>query len=136
MRESICHGCGESFEAKRRDAKWCSERCRKAASRRPGGPPAPPPVVSDGDSGLVAAVIRDLTASGRLDTIAGRLAVELARQVSAVDATGVAGLSRELRVVIAEALADVATVPAGVPVADEVDEVRSRREAKAREATR
>src|SRR5262245_43720709 len=30
----ICQTCGRTFEAKRQDARFCSPRCRKAASRR------------------------------------------------------------------------------------------------------
>lgn len=31
--EHVCEGCGQTFEAKRKDAKYCSSRCRTAAHR-------------------------------------------------------------------------------------------------------
>jgi len=105
-----CAGCGEDFEAKSPRAKWCGSGCKKRAQRKPKPaetksetPPDPEPV----DSGLVASVRSELAEAGVVDTFAGQLALELARKMSAVDATGVSGLSKELRQVMAEALADV-----------------------------
>ena len=33
MVTKICEQCGESFEAKRKDAKFCSQKCQKRAKR-------------------------------------------------------------------------------------------------------
>jgi len=33
MVDRTCQQCGRSFEVKRRSARFCSERCRKAAQR-------------------------------------------------------------------------------------------------------
>ncbi|MGZ6788371.1 MAG: hypothetical protein ACXVGQ_00305 [Mycobacteriaceae bacterium] len=84
---------------------------------------------------MVASVRRDLEGAGRLDTFAGQLALSLAKQVSRSDATGVSSLSKELRQVMSEALAGAAPVPgAAESVPDEVDQMKERREAKARAA--
>jgi hypothetical protein len=91
----------------------------------------------------VQAVIDELTEAGRLESFHGRLAVQLARQVSGVDAKGVSGLSKELRTVMAAALSS-APAPAGdEPAAvepdpeDEVEKARRRRdEARAAAAGR
>lgn len=32
-RQKVCAQCGQGFQASRRDAKFCSDACRKAASR-------------------------------------------------------------------------------------------------------
>lgn len=98
-----CSGCGEPFEARRSSAKWCSDRCRKAKGRmQPAATDAPPPEPID--TGLVDSVRTELEEAGVCNTFAGQLALQLARKMSAVDATGVAGLSKELRAVMTEAL--------------------------------
>lgn len=47
MIERVCEACGASFEAFRRDARFCSDRCRKRAARTKSAATAdsaPPPV--------------------------------------------------------------------------------------------
>lgn len=144
MVEVICGGCGEPFEAKTRRRKWCSDAC-KMRHRRGGSETVAPSAVDEApadppaDEGLLAAVRRELAEAGRLDTIAGQLAVQLARQVTAVDAKGVAGLSKELRAVLTEALEGVEPTPpspetAEEPPAEADDEVARAREARERKA--
>ena len=73
----ICERCGRSFEAKEgpgRTARYCSARCRKAASRERGREPVAPDVppaprhVSDAD--LAGAVLQARGAQATFD--AGR----------------------------------------------------------------
>ncbi len=139
-----CAACGGEFEAQRKTAKWCSDRCRKA-SKRSGrvadaaeSTPDTPPELSY--AGLVASTRRKLEDAGRLDSFHGQLAIQLAARVADADQSGIAGLSRELRAVMAEALADLEPDddPEGqqkptVEEDDEVNRARRRRE-KARQA--
>lgn len=132
----LCRACGGSLEGKRRGAKFCGDRCRKRGSRtaRKTAASKKPPVDNPA-SGLVDAVRRELEEANRLDTFAGQLALEIARRMTAVDATGVSGLSKELRQVRAEAL-DGAELPGGTSGApaeteNEVERARRRREEKA-----
>lgn len=123
-----CGSCGDVFEARRKNAKYCSDRCRQHGRRHPTDHDATDPEEQP-ESSLVAELRRDLEEAGRLDTFAGQLAIELARKVSAVEATGVSGLSKELRVVRAEALAGAEPVEsAAEPEEDEVEKARRRRE--------
>lgn len=85
-------------------------------------------------AGLIASVRRELELHDRQDTVAGQLALALASQVTAVGGTGIAGLSKELRQVMTEALSGVISVEDEPE--DEVDKARRAREYKAREAAR
>lgn len=131
---AICQECGEDFRASRSDAKWCSDRCRKAAGRR-----AAPHDHHDrqhddgGDSGLVGSVRAELDAAGVAETFAGQLALALAKRLSHPDESGISSLSKELRTVMAAALAGV-TPPASEEEKDEVAKAREARERKARQA--
>ena len=129
---ATCAGCGECFEARHRNAKWCSDRCRKAASRRQetGKTVEIEPDVPS-NSGLVASVREELDEAEVTDSFAGQLALELAKRLSHPDETGISSLSKELRTVMAAALAGV-TPPA--PSEDEKDEVTKAREARERKA--
>jgi hypothetical protein len=128
-----CAGCGEDFQAGSPQAKWCSAGCKKRAQRNPQPEvESPPPEAAPVDSGLVDSVHNELAEAGVADTFAGQLALQLARKMSAVDATGVAALSKELRLVMIEALADgKPSEPAPEEVDDEVALARKAREAKA-----
>lgn len=126
-----CEGCGVEFDAGSSRAKWCSAACKKRRQRKPGEVPAPRE--SSGETRLVASVRAELEKADALDTFSGQLAIQLARKVSAADATGVASLSKELRLVMAEALGEQA---GGEPESsDPDDELRKKRDAK-REAAR
>lgn len=123
--EIVCAVCKQPFEAQRSSAKYCGDTCRQRKRR---GAKAPSP------GGLVASVEGDLTAAGVIDTYPGQLAVELARQMVASGATGIASLSKELRTVMAAALAGVIPAAAAADEVDEVARVRAARESKARAA--
>jgi hypothetical protein len=56
-----CADCGGSFEAQRTAAKYCSERCKKRAQRRPLGVIASPAVVG-GLRGFTEKDLADLRA--------------------------------------------------------------------------
>ena len=132
-----CHGCGGPFTAKSSRAKWCRPGCKKRKQRHP-DPPADHDELEP-ETGLVASLRKELEDAGVLDTFGGQLALSLARKVSAVDATGVSGLSKELRNARAEALAGGTSAAEPAEPSDPDDELRNKRDAKrqaAREAAR
>jgi hypothetical protein len=140
MVDVVCAGCSEPFEAKTRRAKWCSDACKMRAARSKDVDPVAIDTPQPLDEGLVAAVRSELEETGRLETVAGQLALQLARKLVAVDASGVSGLSKELRAVRAEALDGVvlkqpesADEPRPAEVDDEVTRARRQRE-EARQA--
>lgn len=129
-----CAMCPTEFEAKRSAAKYCSERCKKRAQRRPGGtkaakvlaisaePPSETPL-----GGTAAATAAELERAGRLETALGQAALALAYRIDAgVGETGssLAALVREHRATLAEAVRDARQK------ADPLDELRARRERK------
>ena len=118
-----CESCGAPFAARRRDARFCSDRCRKRARRRGVRLAAVP--VTHVDRELVAATHRELVAAGRVDTALGAMALQLARRIEAPgeSGSGMAALSKELRAVMADVVKDAATGP------DPLDELRARRDA-------
>lgn len=118
-----CAVCLSDFDAKASTARYCSPRCQKLARRGTG---------ARGNSTLVRAVAADLERCGVLDSYAGQLALQLARQMSTPGATGLPALSR-VCTVMTEALgpaapAPEAVEPAAVEAPDIVDEVRRKRE--------
>lgn len=135
-----CEHCGQSFDARRKNAKYCSERHRVAASRarQPIADEAPSPVDLDLDapaSELETSIHRDLERAGVLDTYPAQLALQLAKRLAQPDESGIAGLSKELRTVMAAALEG--SIPAAADEDDSDDEVakaRRARELKARNA--
>ena len=112
---------------RRPDARFCSERCRKAAARAAAGVPvqliSTPSPVADGGS-LTAATLAELAAADRVDCALGQAALALARRVDAGHESGssVAALVRELRVTMEAALDGAARAD------DVVDELRRKRE--------
>jgi len=139
--ERKCLVCGTPYLAQRPQAKYCGATCRQRA-RRGGLAGAPPAAVAaataavntvesaGSSSGLIAAVTAELEAAGRLNTVAGQHALELANRIVNAPGmnTGVAALSKQLQAVLAEALRDAATSGA----VDPVDELKARRDAKRR----
>ncbi|MFJ4735277.1 hypothetical protein ACIP6V_23890 [Streptomyces sp. NPDC088770] len=129
-----CEACGESFEAKRKTARFCSDRCRMRAHRRPAEGEQPAPVTSqppvqreDGSESLAAAARGELAAVGRDRTAAGQAVLVLARRIDANSAetgSSLAAMVREFRAALAGALEG-----AGEAV-DPVDELRARRDRK------
>jgi len=77
-------------------------------------------------SELVAVTARELDAVGRLESVAGQLALELAYRVASPYETGaaVAALAKQLHLTMTEALGGVAKA------ADPLDEIRARRDRK------
>lgn len=144
----ICRGprCGKAFVAARSDAKYCSKRCQNKASdaRRRGetglrvvgpneAPPAaapevvaPPPPKEDDRGPMEQATRAELDTGDRAGSVEGVAALVLARRIdrSALDsAAGLAGLVKELRATVAEAMK-------GAPVQDELAAFRASAQAK------
>lgn len=129
-----CAACPNVFEAKRKTAKYCSDRCRMRAHRRPAEreqttPVASPPPVQreDDPESLTAAARAELAEAGRDRTAAGQVVLALARRIDANSAetgSSLAALAREFRAALAGALEG-----AGAAV-DPVDELRARRDRK------
>ena len=136
--ERSCDLCGTAYTPQRATSKYCGTTCRTRATRarQSGRPiltkfpsPAAPRSLPDPDEdGLVASTRRQLEQAGRLDTIAGQTALLLAQRLAEARSmdtgSSLAAVSKELRSVVAEALAGVAVED------DPVDELRRRRELK------
>ena len=112
--QRACEACGKSFNAVRASARFCSDACRKRVARHGGAKPQLSVVESMPErpknaGSLLGAVMIALEEAKTLETPAGRLAVSLASRiedpVSMDSGSAVAALSRELRAVMAEALA-------------------------------
>lgn len=129
-----CGACGEDFEARRKTAKFCSDRCRMRAHRRPADSEQPTPVASpapaereDDSESLTQAARAELEAAGRERTAAGRAVLALARRIDAnASETGssLAAMVREFRATLAGALAGAGEA------GDPVDELKARRDRK------
>ncbi len=129
--------CGREFEAKRPAAKYCGDRCRKRAQRRPERAativslPAPAPQSSAPQSGggaLEAAARAELETAGRLETVAGGVVMALAKRIDVAGAeetgSAFAALTKELRAALAAAVAGAEQA------IDPIDELRQQRERK------
>ena len=105
-----CDRCGRSYEAKSKLSKFCSARCRMAASRA-GGSVVPIRPKSDDHEGPNAAAYRaKLEELGCVDSAQGVHLLTLARRLDASDretGNSTASLSREMRAVMAEIRAAV-----------------------------
>jgi hypothetical protein len=138
-----CEVCPTEFQAKRASAKYCSERCKKRAQRRPGGvkaakvlplPAEPTSEPADGqvikpsvDGPLTAATTAELQDAGRFETAVGQAALALARRIDhglAETGSALAAMVREHRATLTEAVRDAKKA------ADPLDELRARRERK------
>ena len=123
-----CEVCGASYAAKRATAKYCSPKCRKRAADRREAERAAERAASSQVSAsdqrrpepsteFADRIAAELEAAGRLDTVPGRQALLLARRLEDPETSfgsAAASLSKELREVMAEAMAGVAQ--AGDPV--------------------
>lgn len=152
--ERGCDCCGEAYEAKTVRSRYCSDRCKRRYHRgaRPsadgarakpkkgrGKKAAKPASDSSADepdrSGVgstTAAVLLELQEAKRLHTPLGQAALVLAHRLDASHkdtGAGVASLAKQL-----QATLTAATAEAEVD-ADEVDELRRRREEKLRAAS-
>lgn len=124
-----CEQCGSGFEAKSPAARFCGARCRKASSRGTAPTTSVTPVTfgAPGVTGksTVQACRDELEAGGRSETFLGAAALALADRVdNATAVMGFAALVKELRATMAAAMAGVQVT------ADEVDELRARRDRK------
>lgn len=139
-RECAAPDCSETFTPKRSTAKYHSATCRQRASRASKAAVAEQVVPVDPDTGnaehgLVRAVRLELEGANAHDTVAGQLALQLARRIANPDEAGLSALSKELRSLLAEAKGAAAPAAGGdlpaVVESDEVEAARRRREEKA-----
>ena len=122
-----CSVCLIEFEASRQTAKFCSDRCRQVGHRGSKG---------SGSPDLESITRADLATAGVADSVLGQVALEVARQLVKPGTTGISSLSKEFRLVVAEALAGSESVKTEQPVGeDQMDQIKERRERKARTAT-
>jgi len=125
-----CDACGRSYVARRATSRFCGGTCQKRAERaRAAGTPlraVPHDDLGAAPSELVQAVTRELEAVGRLGSVAGQIALVLARRIGSRRETGAAtaSLARELSTTMDKALGGVAQA------ADPLDEIRARRDRK------
>jgi hypothetical protein len=103
-----CEGpdCEVEFEPKRSTAKYHSATCRQRAARDRKA--AAESVAADAEAGkaehtLVRAVRKELEDAEALDTVAGQLALQIARRIANPECTGVSTLSKELRALLSGA---------------------------------
>lgn len=114
--QKTCGSCHKPFEAKRKSAKYCSERCRKWAQRHPDeacpsapavSAPAPgaAPAAWDGPGSVERMVRADIeamiTAHPAAESLA-EMSYALARQLDSGAGFAAAALNRELRANLAE----------------------------------
>lgn len=134
-----CQGpdCDVEFEPVRSTAKYHAATCRQRAARARKAAAAEhdvpaDPETGDAEHGLVRAVRKELELAEAIDTVAGQLALQLARRIANPEEPGLSTLSKELRSLLAEAKGTVAGPPAPAdpaePEDDEVTKARRRRE--------
>lgn len=128
--QRTCVRCGKPFEAQRATAKYCGSSCRAMQSADGVASVSPIAEASQGlleDDPIVVQVVRELTASGRLETAKGQYALAAARRLAGSKydgGTSYAALLRECRSCLDDALE-------GAAVSDDpMDELRLRRDAK------
>lgn len=135
-----CDVCSQPYEAKRSTSKYCSDRCRVAASRGaltqhldsvPEAPVVaalPEPAETFGP--VEAAAVGHLRAVERDATTLGQAALALARRVDVGRDTGagLASLVKQLEATLRAATADVKS--AASPVEKMRDELATRRAAR------
>lgn len=138
--------CRVRFTPERSTAKYCSATCRQRAARARKAVAAEAEVPADPDAGagksehgLVRAVRKELLQAKALETVAGQLALQIARRIANPDEGGLSTLSKELRSLLAEAKGATAATPGpGVEEPaepdDEVTLARKAREAKEAQA--
>lgn len=126
--------CSVRFVPKRSTAKYCSATCRQRARRAAAAANAEQrvpvdPGTGDAEHGLVRAVRQDLERADAIGTVAGQLALQLARRAANPEESGLSLLSKEIRALIAEAKGVQAEPDA--PPAEPDDEVTKARKARA-----
>ena len=142
MKRCQAPDCVAGLESEHPRAKYCSNACRQRASRarKAAARHAEAEAQTDtrGEHGLVRAVRMELDEAGVLMTFKGQLALQTARRLANPDESGFASLSKDLRAVMAEALAGSTPTPGGGdadgdsrPDEEEDDEVTRARKARA-----
>lgn len=126
--QSNCAHCGDAYDAKRAHSRFCGPVCRRAALRvkNANEPDRVMPVRqirTDGD--VYQATLAELSAVGREDCFAGRLALTLASRVDDSPGTGAALLAKQLLETMKFALEGTK-----VKAVSRVDELRARRDDK------
>ncbi len=124
----VCAQCGDSFAGKRSTAKYCGDRCRQQARRR--ATPGEAAAVVPGLPRIVELTEAELVRLGKLDTVIGQQALELARRLVSTKDTGsaIAAVSRELDRIMLRVAAGAAQAE------DQVASARRRRDEKRRAA--
>lgn len=139
--------CDVEFIPKRSTARFHSGTCRQRAARAARAAAAnetdEAKTGTDAEHGLVKAVRAELEQVGKAGTFNGQLALQLARRLANPEESGSTALSKELRAVMAEALAQQAPAESEAPARggraaavgddDEVTKARRARE-QARQA--
>lgn len=130
--------CAVVFEPERATAKYHSATCRQRAARarKAAATNAADESKSDtpAEHGLVKAVRKELEDAKALESVPGQLALQFARRMANPDESGLSAMSKELRLLLAEAKGGVASATAGTPPTsdedqdDEVKQARRRRE--------
>src|SRR5687768_2076422 len=124
-----CDLCSAEYLAKRRNSRFCSDRCRKRANRGAAMLAGHAKVVElapEEPSALLLAITSELEAAGRLNSSLGQQAILLAERIGAPFDTGssIAAVSKELRAVMAKAVEDAQLG------ADPLDQLRAGRLSK------
>lgn len=120
-----CDSCSSPYTAQRPNSRFCSESCRKKASRGTESPAIEP--IAAGVASTRSRVQAELEKAGRAETYLGAAALALADRIDQSTAVmGFAALVKELRSTMEAATAGV------VKAGDAVDEVTARREEKLR----
>ncbi len=127
-----CDECGHCYTARRVSSRFCGDTCGKRSQRARAAGIPPRAVTVDGHeaplSELERVVARELEAVGRLESVAGQVALVLARRIGSRRESGAAtaSLARQFSATMDKALAGVERA------ADPLDEIRARRDAKRR----
>lgn len=125
-----CESCGRSYTAQRTSSRFCGDTCGKRSQRaRAAGLPLLADTLDDDPaplSELERVVVRELEAVGRLECVAGQIALVLARRIGSRRESGAAtaSLARRFSATMTKALAGVDRA------ADPLDEIRARRDLK------
>ena len=122
-----CAGCGESFEAKRKTAKYCSGTCRTRGNRRADEAP----VATSASAGLSESTRAELARLRKLDTVQGQQVMVIALRMESLFETGsaVAALSREHSRLMGLLSRDAKVVDPVQAAKDEVARKRAQRNA-------
>jgi len=133
--------CDVAFTPQRSTAQYCSATCRQRAARArkaaADGAKQEKKTGTNAEHSLVKAVRLDLEKADAFDTVAGQLALQIARRIADPESTGISTLSKELRALLAEAKGEQ-SIPEGQPPEpepeeDELEKARRQR-AESREA--